>query len=109
MHASHYERAWQRFHKHSRQDSAACRAALTNCTFLEDSTAVVEGVRVHGSPWQPRYFDWGFNLARGPECRARWESIPADTHVVSALRAYCERAASRSAVSRAGRHNCLIG
>lgn len=64
------------------RDPDACRARLDNCLYLQDQAATVMGLRFYGSPWQPRFFDWAFNLPRGPELRAKWERIPADTDVL---------------------------
>ncbi len=64
-----------------RQGEAA-RAALRHATYLEDDAIVVEGIRFYGSPWQPWFYDWAFNLHRGPEIRAKWELIPEDTDVL---------------------------
>ncbi len=36
----------------------------------------IDGVRFYGSPWQPWFYDWAFNLERGPEIRAKWDLIP---------------------------------
>ena len=33
-------------------------------------------VRIFGSPYQPEFGGWGFNLSRGDQCRATWASIP---------------------------------
>ena len=36
-----------------------------------------ENVRIYGSPWQPWFHDWAFNLPRnGEEMKARWDAIP---------------------------------
>ena len=35
-----------------------------------------------GSPWQPWFYDWAFNLQRGPEIRAKWDRIPAGVDVL---------------------------
>jgi hypothetical protein len=43
---------------------------------LIDSEAVVADLRIYGSPWQPAYNDWAYNLPRGPALAARWETIP---------------------------------
>jgi len=37
---------------------------------------------VYGSPYQPEFMDWGFNLDRGGPCRRAWAKIPADTDVL---------------------------
>ena len=34
------------------------------------------GLRIWGSPWQPWFHDWAFNLRRGPEIDAKWKRIP---------------------------------
>lgn len=58
------------------------RALLTAATYLEDEAVVLEGVKFYGSPWQPWFFDWAFNLPRGPELAAVWARIPEDTDVL---------------------------
>merc|ERR1712137_1113710 len=37
---------------------------------------------IYGTPWQPKYFDWGFNLRRGAARRNKWDLIPQDTHIL---------------------------
>jgi predicted phosphohydrolase len=61
---------------------AAAQARLAHAHFLCDSGLTVEGVRFYGSPWQPWFFDWAFNLQRGPEIRAKWDLIPDGTDVL---------------------------
>jgi len=51
-------------------------------TYLEDQAALVLGLRVWGSPWQPEYNDWAFNLPRGPALAEKWALIPNDTDVL---------------------------
>ncbi len=58
------------------------RVLLTNAQYLLDSFVVVEGLKIYGSPWQPRFFDWAFNLDRGAALRRKWDQIPADTDVL---------------------------
>jgi Icc-related predicted phosphoesterase len=36
----------------------------------------LEGLRIWGSPWQPEFQNWAFNLNRGPEIRKKWDMIP---------------------------------
>ena len=46
---------------------------------IEDDSSV----RLYGSPWQPNFNDWAFNLTRnGEEMKARWDSIPEDTDIL---------------------------
>jgi predicted phosphohydrolase len=50
--------------------------------YLEDSGAVLDGVTFWGSPWQPAFNDWAFNLPRGAPLAEKWAQIPAGTHVL---------------------------
>jgi predicted phosphodiesterase len=54
----------------------AARALLTGATYLEDGEVTVEGLRIWGSPWQPWFYDWAFNLGRGRDIDAKWRLIP---------------------------------
>lgn len=45
-------------------------------TYLFDRAADVAGLRFYGSPWQPAFFDWAFNLPRGAPLREVWSRIP---------------------------------
>ena len=64
------------------RDPARARALLTNATYLQDSETSVDGIRFWGSPWQPRFFDWAFNLERGAPLRGKWDLIPAGIDVL---------------------------
>lgn len=50
--------------------------------YLEDSGVRLEGFNFYGSPWQPWFFDWAFNLERGPEIAKKWSMIPDDTDIL---------------------------
>ena len=50
-------------------------------TYLQDSGCVWEGLRIWGTPWQPWFFDWAFNL-REPELVRVWASIPDRTDIL---------------------------
>jgi len=58
------------------RQAAEAEARLTHAHYLRDSGLTLEGIRFYGSPWQPWFFDWAFNLQRGPEIRAKWDLIP---------------------------------
>jgi len=48
-----------------------------NINYLQDSFCGIGGLRIWGSPWQPRFFDWAFNLERnGEDLREKWSWIP---------------------------------
>ena len=42
-----------------------------------------DNVRIYGSPWQPEFYNWAFNLPRnGEEMKARWDAIPDNTDIL---------------------------
>lgn len=52
------------------------------CDVLIDSGVVIDGVKFWGSPWQPEFCNWAWNLPRGPELKKHWDLIPNDTDVL---------------------------
>ena len=57
--------------------------ALKHIVYLEDSGVEIDGVKFWGSPHQPWFYDWAFNLPRnGPELAHYWSLIPDDTDVL---------------------------
>ena len=69
------------------QDYPASMATLLErypqITYLRDSETTVGGLRIYGSPWQPTFHDWAFNLPRnGPEITERWRAIPEGVDVL---------------------------
>ena len=55
---------------------------MSNCFYLQDSGCEIEGLKFWGSPWQPVYGGWAFNLPRGEELREKWEMIPLTTDIL---------------------------
>jgi len=55
---------------------------MSNCNYLKDEETVINGVKFYGSPWQPFFYDWAFNLQRGEEIAAKWAMIPDDVDVL---------------------------
>jgi Icc-related predicted phosphoesterase len=51
-------------------------------TYLQDDPVEIEGLKIYGSPWQPEFCDWSFNLPRGHRLREKWNKIPRDTDVL---------------------------
>jgi Icc-related predicted phosphoesterase len=52
-------------------------------TYLQDSSIALEGLKIYGSPWQPEFYNWAFNLPRnGYELRQKWSMIPNDTDIL---------------------------
>lgn len=50
--------------------------------YLQDSSVTINGIKVYGSPWQPKFCNWAFNLSRGEELKAKWDMIPKDTDIL---------------------------
>ncbi len=57
------------------EERAAACAMLPGVVYLEDEETTIEGLRFHGSPWQPAYNDWAFNLPRGAPLAEKWSLI----------------------------------
>jgi len=58
------------------------REILSNCHFLIDEEVVIEGIKFWGSPWQPEFCNWSWNLPRGKALEKVWSWIPDDTDVL---------------------------
>jgi len=63
-------------------DTAEAKSILTNCTYIEDETITLFGINIYGSPWQPWFCDWGFNVDRGEPILKYWNQIPDDTDIL---------------------------
>jgi Icc-related predicted phosphoesterase len=50
--------------------------------YLQDSGVEINGVKFWGSPWQPWFHDWAFNLKTSTQLRSKWNLIPTDTDVL---------------------------
>lgn len=64
------------------REAVAARALLGGAHYLEDSEVTIEGMRFYGSPWQPAFNNWAFNLPRGEKLAAKWSRIPAGLDVL---------------------------
>ncbi|XP_065175242.1 metallophosphoesterase MPPED2-like [Sycon ciliatum] len=83
---------WDRFQAESRftmhapelkeAKSDGVKALLKDCTYIEDAEVIVRGFRIYGSPWQPEFCDWAFNLPRGDACLEKWQRIPSNTDIL---------------------------
>jgi Icc-related predicted phosphoesterase len=49
--------------------------------YLQDDFTTFQGWKIYGTPWQPRFFDWAFNLDE-PDLERRWRHIPDDTDIL---------------------------
>jgi len=53
-----------------------------NLTYLQDTSIIIDGIKIYGTPWQPRFYDWAFNVNRGWDIAQKWEKIPMDTDIL---------------------------
>lgn len=65
-----------------RQPREAIAMLGDGIVYLEDAAHEIDGVRFWGSPWQPAYNDWAYNLHRGAPLAEKWALIPDDTDVL---------------------------
>jgi len=64
------------------EQATAARARITNAVYLEDSGCEVAELTFYGSPWQPWFGGWAFNLPRGEQLAAVWAKIPVGVDVL---------------------------
>jgi Icc-related predicted phosphoesterase len=58
------------------------RALIKHAVYLQDSGIDIDGIKFWGSPWQPFFCNWAFNLPRGAPLAQVWAKIPSDTDVL---------------------------
>lgn len=61
----------------------------SDCVYLEDSEFLItvsninRPIKFYGSPWQPAFRNWAFNLPRnGNELELKWNNIPEDVDIL---------------------------
>jgi Icc-related predicted phosphoesterase len=50
--------------------------------YLFDNEITIDGIKFYGSPWQPEFYNWAFNLPRGEKLAEKWANIPNDTDIL---------------------------
>lgn len=54
-----------------------------NIGYLQDSKCNIDGLTIWGSPWQPEFYNWAFNLPRnGEDLKEKWFWIPSDCDIL---------------------------
>ena len=60
-----------------------------NIIYLQDESYEIydletdKSIKIYGSPWQPEFYSWAFNLPKnGIEIAGKWEAIPDDTDIL---------------------------
>ena len=71
-------------------DNQKLRGLLTGyktIDYLEDELMMVgedydNMIKIWGSPWQPEFYNWAFNLPRGEKIKEKWDMIPVNTDIL---------------------------
>jgi Icc-related predicted phosphoesterase len=63
-------------------DTIAPEYVEKNVHYLFDSSVEIDGIKFYGSPWQPVFYDWAFNVPRGEKLAEKWDKIPGNTDVL---------------------------
>jgi len=72
-----------RYFENDPEEVAEILAEYPNITYLQDSSVVINGLTIYGSPWQPEFCNWAFNLPRGgKELESKWAAIPENTDIL---------------------------
>ncbi|CAF1152946.1 unnamed protein product [Rotaria sordida] len=88
-----YERTWQRWHPKNKQDYEKIGQLIRDPSlatdygiiYLEQQEFIDQktGLKFYGSPYQPEFNNWGFNLPiDSPEIKQVWSKIPDDVDVL---------------------------
>lgn len=54
----------------------------SNVIYLQDNGIKIDNWNIWGSPWQPEFQNWSFNLPRGRALREKWDLIPLNTNLL---------------------------
>lgn len=73
--AGNHDRAFEMYSKDARA------LVPPGVIYLQDQETTVEGLRIYGAPWQPRFLNWAFNIDRGLLWK-KWAKIPEGTDIL---------------------------
>ncbi|RME74393.1 MAG: metallophosphoesterase [Planctomycetota bacterium] len=62
--------------------SLKARSLITHAIYLEDEAIEIEGWKIYGSPYTPRFGPWAFQKPAGPRMKEVWDRIPEDTDIL---------------------------
>lgn len=69
---------WVHYHPETRD--LARKALAPVAQYIQDEIIEVEGIKIYGSPWQPWFHNWAFNLPRHDRGKSTtkytWDKIP---------------------------------
>jgi Icc-related predicted phosphoesterase len=55
---------------------------VTNCVYLQDELVELGGLKIYGTPWQPWFWDWAFNVKGEDKLKVIFDKIPNGTDVI---------------------------
>lgn len=69
------------FERKSTRQEAEVVVGGPNRHYLMDESVTIDGITFYGSPWQPWFHDWAFNVRRG-NLHEKWQAIPQNVDVL---------------------------
>jgi Icc-related predicted phosphoesterase len=64
------------------EESREAVARYPNVIYLQDNMVNLDGIKIWGSPWQPKFYNWAFNLPKnGDELKSKWDMIPENVNL----------------------------
>ncbi|TNE45268.1 MAG: hypothetical protein EP343_27010 [Deltaproteobacteria bacterium] len=64
------------------QEKEALKLLGPTVTYLKDSSLLLDGLQIWGSPWVPKFHDWAFMLNRGLPLQQKWKAIPSSVDIL---------------------------
>ncbi len=56
---------------------------IKNAVYLEDEAVIIKGINIYGTPYQPEFNEWSFNMPRdGKELQDKIDLIPNNTDIL---------------------------
>jgi len=56
--------------------------SFNNLIYLENSSTIIDGIKIYGSPVTPFFYSWSWNVHRGEPIAQVWKNIPDDTNIL---------------------------
>lgn len=69
------------FENASKEEIEELLAQYPSITYLNDTSVIIEGIKIHGSPIQPTFFNWAFNRDKD-QIQKHWDLIPDDVDIL---------------------------
>jgi Icc-related predicted phosphoesterase len=72
------------------QEMKGMLTAYKNIDYLQDELIMlgegeldyIDMVKIWGTPWQPEFYNWAFNLPRGEALKEKWDMIPQNIDIL---------------------------